>query len=112
MECVTLNGKQQNTNDASGILDGVGNGFFNEPHSEVGEGHRDNIEQRNGQVTDNVDGIIVDILRQQRKDRVGTHDNADPNADLQMGVFFVGTSTFFVEQFGNTPKKGSANGKE
>ena len=61
------------------------------------------VKERNGQVADNVDGIVVDVLRQQGEDRVCTHNDTDPDTDLQVGVLFVGLCTFFVKQLCSTP---------
>ena len=106
------NNKQKSTNDTGGILNGIGNGFLQKAHSEVGEGHGDDIEQRNGQIDQQVDGVVVDILCQQGENCVSTHNNANPHADLQVGIFFIRTGAFLIKQFCSTPKNGGANGEK
>ena len=106
------NHKQKGADDTGGVFDGVRDGLFQETHTEVGEGHGNDVEQGDRQISQQVHGIIVDILRQQGEDSVGAHDNADPDADLQMRILFVRSGAFFVEQFCSTPKQSSCDGKK
>ena len=103
---------QQAADRAGGVLDGVGNGLLQKPHSEIGKGHGYDIQHRYRQIDDQVNGIVANVLRQQGKDGMGTHDNTHPDANLQMGIFFIGQCAFFVKQFCGAPQKRGCDGKE
>jgi hypothetical protein len=43
---------------------------------------------------------------------MGAHDYTDPNADLQMGILFVGKRSLLIEEFSCTPQNRGSDGKE
>ena len=53
------NGKQKHADDTGSVLNGVRDGFLQEPHTEVGEGHGDDVKQRNGKIADDIDGKFL-----------------------------------------------------
>ena len=67
------NHEQQGADDTGGVFDGVRDGLFQETHTEVGEGHGNDVEQGDRQISQQVHGIIVDILRQQGEDSMSAH---------------------------------------
>ncbi len=105
-------GKQKDANHARSILNGVRDGLLQETHTKIGKCHGDDIKQRDGQIDQYIDGIVVDILGQQGEDGVKSHDNANPDADLQMGILLIRQCTLFVKQFRCAPQKRGCYGKE
>ena len=97
------NSKQQDADNTGGVFDGVRNGFFQKTHSKVGKCHGDNVEQGNGEIANDVDGIVANVLRQQGKDGMGTHNNTNPDTNLQVGILFVRQCTFFIKEFCSAP---------
>ena len=86
--------------------------IFDKTDTEEGTCHGQDVAQGNGQVSDQIHGVVCDIGSQQGEHCVNTHDCADQNTHSQMIVLAILVRTFFVKKFSQAPQQSCCQGKK